>query len=169
MVMPLAVYPPVEHDVSRHEYTAPTNQMMMVKTSMKMPPLPPPLLDDELEQDLLLMPAWKRTDGQEIVYVIHRNRAVTREVYEDGVKKTARYAGEFADVNYEPWIVFVNYLPIEDSNIIEEMKCTQPAHRGHSPQCGYLPDDYAGGYLRKNQDLLEKKLTELAAIRESQE
>ncbi|VDK58446.1 unnamed protein product, partial [Cylicostephanus goldi] len=72
---------------------------------------------------------------------VHRNRAVTREVYEDGVKKTARYAGEFTDVNYEPWIVFVNHLPIEDNNIFEEMKCTQPAHRGHSPQYGYLPED----------------------------
>ncbi|EYB99004.1 hypothetical protein Y032_0126g1349 [Ancylostoma ceylanicum] len=168
MVMPLAVCPPVEHDVSRHEYTAPTSQMMMVKPSMKMPPLPPPLLDDELEQDLLLMPVWKQNDGLEIVYVIHRNRAVTREVYVDGVKKTARYAGEFTEVNYEPWIVFVNHLPIEDS-LIEEMKCTQPAHRGHSPQYGYLPDDYAGGYLRKNQALLENKLTELAAQREGQE
>ncbi|KHJ92486.1 hypothetical protein OESDEN_07623 [Oesophagostomum dentatum] len=68
--MPVAVYPAVEPEVSRHEYTAPTNQMVMVKAMMKMPPLPPPLLDDELEQDLLLMPAWKRTDGQEIVYVV---------------------------------------------------------------------------------------------------
>ncbi|KHJ92487.1 hypothetical protein OESDEN_07624 [Oesophagostomum dentatum] len=49
------------------------------------------------------------------------------------------------------------------------MKCTQPAHRGHSPPNGYIPDDYAGGYLRKNLALLEKKLNELAAQREGQE
>ncbi|VDK70222.1 unnamed protein product [Cylicostephanus goldi] len=43
---------------------------MMMKSLKKMPPLPPPLLDDEVEQDLLLMPAWKQKNGQEIVYVV---------------------------------------------------------------------------------------------------
>ncbi|KAK6062072.1 hypothetical protein COOONC_00265, partial [Cooperia oncophora] len=98
-----------------------------------------------------------------ILLQIHPNRAVTREVFVDGVKQGTRYAGEFAPVDYEPWLVFVNYLPFEDTSMLEGLKCTQPAHRGHSPQSGCLPDDYSGGYLLKNWDMLHSKLTELAA------
>ncbi|VDL65917.1 unnamed protein product [Nippostrongylus brasiliensis] len=116
---------------------------------------------DDDEQEILLMPAWKQLDGQEIFYVIHPNRAVTREVFIDGVKQGARYAGEFTPVDYKPWLVFVNYLPMEDTSLLEGLRCTQPAHRGHSPQFGFLPEDYAGGYLRKNWELLQTKLTNL--------
>ncbi|KAK5986731.1 hypothetical protein GCK32_001702 [Trichostrongylus colubriformis] len=151
-MMPLAMYRPFEHNVSRHEYTSPTNHAML--EMMEMSP------DDE---ELLLMPAWKQIDGQEIFYVIHPNRAVTREVFIDGVKQGTRYAGEFTTVEYEPGLIFVNYLPFEDTSMLESLKCTQPAHRGHSPQSGCLPDDYSGGYLRKNWDMLHSKLTELAA------
>ncbi|VDO42562.1 unnamed protein product [Haemonchus placei] len=90
---------------SRHECTSPANHAMleMMQTSP----------DDDAE--LLLMPAWKHVDGEEILYVIHPNRAVTREVFVDGVKQDTRYAGEFTSIDYEPWLVFVNYLPFEDT------------------------------------------------------
>ncbi|XGW27934.1 hypothetical protein V3C99_008045 [Haemonchus contortus] len=152
-MMPLAMYRPFVHNVSRHECTSPANHAMleMMQTSP----------DDDAE--LLLMPAWKHVDGEEILYVIHPNRAVTREVFVDGVKQDTRYAGEFTSIDYEPWLVFVNYLPFEDTSMLEGLKCTQPAHRGHSPQSGCLPDDYSGGYLRKNWNVLLSKLTALAA------
>lgn len=46
---------------------------------------------------------------------IHPNQAVTREVYFEGVKQGTRYAGEFTSVDYEPWLVFVNHMPAEDT------------------------------------------------------
>ncbi|KJH45776.1 hypothetical protein DICVIV_08172 [Dictyocaulus viviparus] len=138
----------------RHEYTARTShEILMLETSSA---------HESGERDLLLMPVWKRLDGQEIIYVVHPNRAVTREVFEQGVKMGTRYAGEFRPVDYEPWLLFINYLPTEHSNMLEGLKCTQPAHRGHSPQYGFLPEDYAGGYLRNNWELLNMKLSELA-------
>lgn len=140
---------------SRHEYTSPTNHEMLEMTETSA---------DE-EHELLLMPVWKNVDGSMIFYVIHPNQAVTREVYFEGVKQGTRYAGEFTSVDYEPWLVFVNHMPAEDTSMLEGLRYTQPAqpaHRGHSPQYGFLPEDYAGGYLRKNWNLLHSKLTDLA-------
>ncbi|VDM57856.1 unnamed protein product [Angiostrongylus costaricensis] len=71
-------------------------------------------LHEDDERNVLLMPAWKRRDGQEIFYVVHANYAVTREAYIDGVKLGTQYAGELRSVDFEPQLLFVNYLPVED-------------------------------------------------------